>query len=288
MARRRLQKLLSEYYAKDGHHHEDAAGIVKARAAVIQKYEDRKYYIGYYELALLHVATSNTVPTLFWFLSCIITRPALVDRLRVEATALVGGGPAAEVTVRLDSLADSCPLLVSCYREAIRLYNKAMSIRRVMSDTTISDGKGHTYLLRKGVDVMMPAEPMHHNAVWTDPDSPPVTEFWGDRFLEQNKNTAQSKARRASYMPFGGGRHLCPGRNFAFAENLGFAVTFLLSFDIAPVDGDWAAFKLPEPMQCSFTTAEGKPVKNGDGFGMRLRRRAGWESVKWHYTSGDF
>ena len=158
-----------------------------------------------------------------------------------------------------------------------------------MADTTLSDGKGRTYLLKEGTDLIMPSKPLHLlEPVWGGPEAPPATEFWADRFMQHEKATPESKARRASYLPFGGGRHLCPGRNFAFAENLGFMVSFLLSFEVEPLDGNWAAFKVPEATQCPFTNTVQKPVRNGDDFGMKLRRRVEWEGVKWKYTSGDF
>lgn len=293
-ARKKIQAALNEYYGSDGDLHEDAAGITKHRAAVLRKFGVASSYIGVFELALLHVSTSNTIPTLFWFVAYVITRPDVVARVRKEAEAMVDRKPGEdEVTVNVDVLAEKCPLLVSCYREAIRLGNKGLGNRRVMTDTTISDGKGSTYLLKKGTDVMMPAEPLHKSeSVWGSPEAS-ADEFWAERFYEaeQDKaalNTPEAKAKRASYMPFGGGRHLCPGRNFAFAENLGFMVSFLLGFDISPVDGDWKAFKEPVMDRCSIAGAVAKPVDEGKGFGMRVARREGWEAVRWKFTSGGF
>ncbi|KAI6778969.1 prostacyclin synthase [Emericellopsis cladophorae] len=133
-----------------------------------------------------------------------------------------------------------------------------------MADTTISDGKGRTYLLEEGVNVQMPSEPLHG-----------MTDVWGDdanvfhpaRFMDIAKNlsSATTKAKRASYIPFGGGKHLCPGRNFAFAENLGFMISLLMGFDASPLDGDWATFKAPVAEQCGMASALSKPVSNGEG-----------------------
>lgn len=288
-ARKNLQKALNGYYGAGGWEDEDASGIVKARAGALNKFGVPASYIGTLELALVHVGTSNTIPTLFWFVSHVITRPELVARIRNEAEAMVERKEGQdEVTVNVDELADKCPLLVSCYREAIRLGNKAVGNRRVLEDTTISDGKGRTYLLKKGIDVMMPSEPLHRSdniwAAGSDGGSVPpnATEFDSDRFLDIEKN----KTKRAHFLPFGGGRHLCPGRNFAFAENLGFMVSLLLGFDVGPTDGDWTSFEPPAMDRCTITGAVSKPVNDGKGFGMKVTRREGWQGVRWRFTSG--
>lgn len=282
-ARKRLQSALQAYYGKLGD--KDAAGITKCRANCLRKFGVPDNRVGIFELALLHVSTANTIPTLFWFVAYIITRPDIVERLREEASGVLEHGTDGEVTVDVNNLAEKCTLLVSCYREAIRLNNKATGNRRVMADTTISDGKGNSYLLKEGINVQMPAEPLHLlEDVW----GPDAAEFSADRFLDQAKglNNDKVKAKRSSYIPFGGGRHLCPGRNFALAENLGFMVEFLLSFDVVPLDGNWETFKEPERAHIALVQAVCQPKKHGEGFGARIRRREGWENTKWKWTSG--
>lgn len=288
-ARARLQTALGEYYSTYADRDDDAAGITNCRAEVLRKFGIPHSQVGIFELALLHVATANTIPTLFWFISYIITRPELVDRLRKEALSVAEHNANGDVTVNVAHLADKCPLLVSCYREAIRMNNKAIGNRRVIADTTISDGKGNTYLLKEGINIQMASEPLHQlQEVWGED----VAEFNAERFIDQGKGVVidkleadAAKAKRASYIPFGGGRHLCPGRNFAFAENLGFMVSFILGFEVAPMDGDWEAFKDPIRGQCAIASAVSKPKNGGEGFGMRLRRREGWETKKWTFTS---
>lgn len=64
-------------------------------------------------------------------------------------------------------------------------------------------------------------------------------------------------------------------------------VAFLLQFDVSPIDGDWKSFKEPVMERCSLTAAIPKPLNEGEGFGMRVKRREGWEGVKWKFTSGS-
>ncbi|KAM5357481.1 hypothetical protein ACJZ2D_016220 [Fusarium nematophilum] len=282
-ARARLQAVLGEYYGAEKDGHEDAAQIVKSRANVLRSYGISSTEVGHFELALLHVATANTIPTLFWFMAHIFSRPDLVLRLRDEVSLVAEQGPDNEVTIDITKLDEKCRLLVSCYREAIRLSNQAVGNRRVLEDTTVSDGQGNSYLLKKGMNLQIPGEVLHTmEHVWGDK----VLEFNPERFIEKRgkENIQSEKAKRAAYAPFGGGRHLCPGRNFAFAENLGFVACLLLGFDILPLDDDSAALRVPNIMRCNLSEAAAKPERNGQGFGAKIQKKKGWEQAKWRFV----
>ncbi|KAK1523889.1 uncharacterized protein CCOS01_08976 [Colletotrichum costaricense] len=284
-ARARLQAALGEYYGRDGDSHKDASQIVRNRANVLRKHGIPGREVGIFEVALLHVATSNTIPTLFWFMVHVFSRPELVARLRDELLPVAQHGGNGEVTLDIGTLDDRCPLLVRCYREAIRVSSKGMGNRRVLEDTTISDGSGKSYLLKKGCNVQMSSQVSHslEKAWGKDQES-----FDPDRFIvKTGKEHAETeKLKRAAFIPFGGGRHLCPGRNFAFAENLGFVASLLLGFDVVPLDGNMeSTAKVPKAAGCSMTGAAVKPVDDGEGYGVRVRRREGWEGVKWRYIS---
>jgi len=51
------------------------------------------------------------------------------------------------------------------------------------------------------------------------------------------KEKVDDELRKAGYIPFGGGKHLCPGRNIAFAEILGTLAALLLGFEVRGTDG---------------------------------------------------
>ncbi|KAF4983952.1 hypothetical protein FZEAL_744 [Fusarium zealandicum] len=271
-ARTRLQAALSKYYGANKDDHKDAAQIVKNRANVLRRHGIPDSEVGHFELALLHVATANTIPTLFWFIAQVFTRPELVLRLRSEVLPVAQRGADGHVTIDITTLDQKCPLLVSCYREAIRLSNQAVANRRVLEDTTVSDGKGNSYLLKKGLDVQMPAGVLHTmESVWGQD----VHEFDAERFIDKNgkENSDLDKVKRSAFTPFGGGRHLCPGRNFAFAENVGLVACLLVGFDILPLQEGTAAFKVPTMVGCGFSEAAGKPENYGQGFGARIQKK---------------
>ncbi|KAF9878224.1 prostacyclin synthase [Colletotrichum karsti] len=285
-ARAKLQAVLAEYYGANNDDHEDAGQITKNRANVLRKHGISGHDVGKIEIALLHVSTSNTIPTLFWFIAFVFTRPDVIAQLRDEAAAVATHGENGEVTIDIAVIDERCPLLVSCYREAIRLSNKGSGNRRVMQDTTVSDGKGRSYLLKKGCNVQVSHEVAHSlERVWgSDMDV-----FVADRFVDskaKKENLEAEKLKKAAWVPFGGGRHLCPGRNFAFAENLGFVASLLLGFDVTPLDNSMKSTTEPPKMdRCPMTAAAAKPVDSGEGFGVRVEKRKGWENTKWLYSS---
>lgn len=269
-ARRRIQAALARYYGAEHYEHSSASQMVKNRVKVMEDYSFPTDEKGRLELSLILVATANTIPTVFWFLSHIFTRPDLVERVRAEV-APVAQRTGDRVSINITTLEQSCPLLVSCYREAIRLTNQQVGNRRLTEDTFISDGKGNSYLLKKGVNVQMPAEALHLNqAAW----GPDAAVFNPDRFI-----FTSARAVRSHFVPFGGGRHYCPGRNFAMAENLSFAAAMLLGFEIT-LEG-----RIPEVQPCTFAEAVSKPVNQGAGLRGRVQRRKGWERVSWEFSA---
>ncbi|TIC89847.1 25-hydroxycholesterol 7-alpha-hydroxylase [Colletotrichum higginsianum] len=276
---------LGEYYGNNRDHHEDASQIVRSRAAVLRKHGISGKEVGMFEVALLHVATANTIPTLFWFMVQIFSRPKLADQLREEVLPVARRGSNDDVTIDIGTINERCPLLVSCYREAIRLSNQGMGNRKVLEDTTVTDGKGQSYLLKKGCNVQVSAQVLHRLENSWGPDS---ASFKADRFVVRSgKEHAESeKMKRAAFIPFGGGKHLCPGRNFAFAENLGLVASLLAGFEVSPLDENMKETEgIPDSAGCPMTGAVVKPVNNGEKYGIRIRRRKGWESVKWRYIS---
>lgn len=187
--------------------------------------------------------------------------------------------------INVDNLDAKCPLLVSCYRETIRLSNKPIGNRRVMADTTISDSQGRSYLLKEGTNLQISGDTLHHmESIW----GPDAMEFDPERFLDQVKGIKNEsvKTKRNWWIPFGGGKHLCPGRNFATAENLGLLVTLVLGYRVQPIDGDWKSFKAPLQQPVGMAAGVNKPAHDGEGFGVRIKRREGWETARWRFTSG--
>jgi len=98
-----------------------------------------------------------------------------------------------------------------------------------MRDTVLTDSQLNSHLFKAGVDVLWSAKEMHRSDdVW----GRNVMEFDPDRFTEERYGRVQKQA----YVPFGGGKHLCPGWNFAFAENLELMVALAVGFELDDLD----------------------------------------------------
>ncbi|WDK20959.1 prostacyclin synthase [Colletotrichum graminicola] len=250
------------------------AGVIRAHG--ITSPED----IARCELAMLHVATVNTVPILFWLVVNIFSQPNLLKALRLECSLLMGEAGVSEINISISSLQDSCPLLKACFQECLRIYGQALHSRRVHSDTVFTDTQGQEYLFKKGVDVMMPSGVSHTTPrAW----GPNAEEFHAARFMNWPQNA--SREQRAAYMPFGGGKHLCPGRNFATAEILGFMAALCLGTDVQGPDRSETTLMVPGSSPAVLGQAISKPIDfaKGEGLGVKIRKREEFEYVKWRF-----
>ncbi len=240
------------------------------------------------EVMLPFAAVVNTVPVLFWLVGFCFSRRELVGRLREEVERELLVGREKEGVVRVKAVRGvvegRCPLLMACYRETLRLTVHQVSTRTVVKDTVVSGVAGREYLLKEGAVVQLAAGVGHGMENYWGED---VGEFRPDRFLageeEGGEGPGSAKAVRAAFQPFGGGMHLCPGRYFAFSELVAVMATLLLGFEVEPLEG--AEWKLPAFATRSVIDAVAKPARHGEGFGMKVKARPGWEGVQWEYES---
>ncbi|KAJ4128057.1 hypothetical protein NW768_008341 [Fusarium equiseti] len=282
-ARSTLQAVTRKWYSED-HDVTDpsVSSLVRNRAGALRKTGLTGSEVGKIEVILPNVATLNAVPTLYWLLLYILDRPELLTRIRAEAkTAAVVAHDNGRriITFHIAEFDTKLPLLVSCYRETMRLVNQSVSIRRILEDINVTASEGTTYLLKKGTDMQLPAGVAHYEeSVW----GPDANAFDPERFLPSSDRTSDEERRRkTAYIPFGGGRHLCPGRNFAFAEIIGFASSMLLGFDIEAMGMGFGDMKMLGPQLAGGTV---RPEKYGAGLGAKIKRRQGWEDVKWRFV----
>jgi cytochrome P450 len=281
-----LQDALREYYEAKSDLDESAATVTRARAAVLRKWQLPDAQIARFEASLVQLSTSNTIPTTFWMILNIFTRPEVLAKVRKEASNLVQRSEDGKTaTIQVSRFEEECPVLVSCYRETMRLANHALVVRMVLKDTTISDGKGGQYLLKEGCNVQIPAGFSHRDEDTWGPDA---GEFDAERFTNRQQKLASQpqieKAKRNSYIPFGGGKHLCPGRNFAYAEILGVAASFVLAFDITTPEGKMLT--RPEMISPSLIAGALKPVGLGEDLPVVMKRRAGYENTTFDFRVG--
>jgi cytochrome P450 len=285
----KIQEALIKYYSAKHDLEPDVAQITKARAGLLRKHNVTDTDIGRFELSLLHVSTANAIPTLFWHLCFVTSDPVVTTIIRQELrsfitiTKLENGKR--EAVIDITKFETHCPILASSYRETLRLVNSQVGARRVMEDTVISDGK-REYLFRAGCDLQIPAGVAHQSEKAWGSDA---ASFDTKRFLTpEERGDTSTKARledreqKKSYIPFGGGKHLCPGRNFAFAEILGSVAVLVMGFDIKGNDG--GLIKVPALGRARLGDSVAKPRGKGLFMGAKFTRREGWEDVIWKFT----
>lgn len=288
-ARRRIQVALGEYYAAkldlSSALSQPAAGITRSRAEVLRSFKMTGDQVGMVEAHLAHAAVTNTIPSMFWMVCFVFARPDLVELLREELSPLANDG-----VVDLASLETRCTLLNNCYKETIRMVQQQVMFRRVLEDITIKDSQGRSFLLKKGVDVQIPSGVPHHNkAAWgedvtTFRPERHDTKFQPDRLMEWDNDTdisgGESRLQKAAYIPYGGGKHLCPGKAFAYAEIVGLMVALIKGYEIEPMGSSLPSMQTAKPSRLN---AINRPENNGKGQGVRLARRKGWENVTWSF-----
>ena len=129
----------------------------------------------------------------------------------------------------------NCPLLLSSFRETLRLVDAATSVRSVTQDIQLTSSTRSSYLLKKGNVVQLPSGITHNNpAIWGSE----AQKFNPRRFLPETQNSLPKdikKAQTQGYFPFGGGRHLCPGRHFATTEILAFVGAMVTGYVVEGV-----------------------------------------------------
>lgn len=266
----------------------NASSLVKGRAIAARKYGFKDTDIADFELSILFVSTTNTVPSSFWLLSHILSSPSLVAEIRAEIAQIVTRKTVDGVdTMEMDitGFQKKCPLLVSTWEETLRLVDSSSSVRAVVKDTLFAD----KYLLKAGSVIQMPSGVTHNStAIW----GPDAGEFNPRRFMKTSNDKGgiedvKAKERRKmqvqGYFPFGGGKHLCPGRHFAFTEILGFIATVVYGYEVRMADGSSGAVKVPPMAFQKMGTGVRKPERDVD---LLIHRREEFRGVKWTYYVG--
>ena len=87
------------------------------------------------------------------------------------------------------------------------------------------------------------------------------------------------KLHSGAFRSFGGGNNICPGRYFAQTEIMALTSLFVTGFEIESASGD--EYQMPPYENFKLMMGVIKPGKDVD---VRIRRRTGFEEVKFEFS----
>eukprot|EP00557_Chaetoceros_sp_GSL56_P014663 CAMPEP_0176476788 /NCGR_PEP_ID=MMETSP0200_2-20121128/248_1 /TAXON_ID=947934 /ORGANISM="Chaetoceros sp., Strain GSL56" /LENGTH=480 /DNA_ID=CAMNT_0017872499 /DNA_START=110 /DNA_END=1549 /DNA_ORIENTATION=+ len=230
-------------------------------------------------MGLLFAINTNTINMLFW---CFLARIHLADEsLRQDLEKEMNQAMEAHPNSYLDCKREM-PLMNSVIIEAFRLHGDPNSFRIVEKDCVVSGlAGGKDLAFRKGDSVfLLSTYDQMQDIPGSDGNSRDV--FDGRRWIEHTSNSELNKALlpvppNQVLAPFGGGKHLCPGRFFALLE-MHLVVAFCFKnyeFDLENVNGAVLPPKVVElsapinqpkvPMMVKFAIEEDNDLENVNG-----------------------
>lgn len=168
-------------------------------------------------LTFIVAGHETTALTLSWALYLCAFDPAVQDRARAEARALLGGRAATAADVA------KLPYIRQVIDETLRLYPPAAFLSRTAQTADALCGRE----VRSGDTIILPIYALHrHKKLWSDPDR-----FDPDRFA------AGHQTDRFAFLPFGDGPRICIGANFALQEAVIILATLLARFRFRAIPG---------------------------------------------------
>jgi cytochrome P450 len=279
LARERIFAGFVEYVKKE--RYKKASIMIQKRLAINWKHGLSPEMAAHGELILVFAILGNAIPTSFWLLANLFSRPELLAEVRGEiekAIKVVRMEGGEEIrAIHVDMLRSVAPVLTSCFRETLRMVANLTSVRWILEDTMIAD----KYLLIKDSIIQIASGVIHMDQeIW----GPDAGDFNPRRFIPASESAAEKASTAplprnvpsAAYRAFGGGSVICPGRHFAQSEIVGFVAMVVMSFDFKNPSG--GMIELPKrnneviPLAVMKPSAECKVI---------ITRRKGMENVKW-------
>ncbi|KAF9675627.1 hypothetical protein SADUNF_Sadunf09G0051800 [Salix dunnii] len=167
--------------------------------------------------------SNTTSDVILWILAEIVNHPAAFKKVREDIDSVVG-------TERLVDEADiqNLPYFQACVKEAMRLHPANPLFDRVCRENCKLAG----YDIPKGITMIMNSYSiMRDPKIWDSPN-----DFIPKRFLTEKYNAKEQNFQ--VYVPFGGGRRMCPGINMT-SSVINCSVTAMVQcFDWKVIGGD--------------------------------------------------
>ncbi|KAL5332696.1 cytochrome P450 [Aspergillus crustosus] len=275
LARDTLVRSLERYYTEQSFNHQEASPYIRDQYHIFSSSGMSDADIARTQAAFTIALMGNTIPAAFWLLYHIVSDDTVLRDCRGELGAAFletkgrdeGAGPP---MLKLRSIEQSCPILLSTFKESMRTHSMGTSVTQVLEEQVIEN----QYLLKKGAFVLIPAVTQHSNpSIW----GKDANHFNHLRFVQDQRIRDLHDKKKASntpvgYRPWGGGWTLCPGRQFATSMILAFAASAILTFDIHPIRGKWVT---PTIQKSNMGVAISQPDEDLD-INLRCRDHGSW------------
>ncbi|XP_041639060.1 prostacyclin synthase isoform X2 [Cheilinus undulatus] len=184
-------------------------------------------------LLQLWTTQCNAGPAAFWLLGFLLTHPEAMKAVKSEIRALTLQHPLINL---LD--AHSTPVLDSALSETLRLTAAVMISREVVQDKILHMASGQEYHLRRGDKVcLFPfLSPQNDPQIHQQPQIFKYDRFLNDDMTVKDKFYKDGKRLKYHTMPWGAGRNVCVGKEFAITAIKQFVFLFLTHLDLELCD----------------------------------------------------
>ncbi|XP_051271396.1 prostacyclin synthase [Dicentrarchus labrax] len=204
-------------------------------------------------LLQLWTTQCNAGPAAFWLLGFLLTHPEAMDAVKSEISRLTLQDTSLQHPHINPLEAHSTPVLDSVLSETLRLTAAVMISREVVQDKILRMASGQDYHLRRGDKVcLFPfLSPQMDPQIHQEPQIFKYDRFLNDDMTVKDKFYKDGKRLKYHTMPWGAGRNMCVGREFAVTAIKQFVFLLLTHLDLEMCDPE---AKLPpvNPSRYSF------------------------------------
>ena len=157
---------------------------------------------------MFEAGTDTSFTVLEYAMAHLMRNPHLMNKLQAEVRNAIAKGKEMVTEDELDSLA----YLKAVIKETLRLH---MPAPLLVPHFSMADGNIEGYTIPSGTRAIVNSWALARDPSYWEK----AEEFKPERFMEGGSATAiDNKGNDFQYLPFGAGRRMCPGANFAIAN----------------------------------------------------------------------
>lgn len=196
---------------------------------------DADNMVAVFNIGVLLASVSNSVQSIFWVIFHLLEDVHGYEACYQAVKKVAERREKGREYFTLEEL-DELSILQSAFNESLRRYQALFVTREAVQDFTLNpkETNGPKYKVEKGTLIQVYPNTMHMDPdIFVHPE-----QFRYDRFLNPKAETPSGSLLSSHLRPFGGGKHMCPGRKFISYEARAFLALLLLKYDMKLVPGE--------------------------------------------------